>query len=64
MYCYSKGILMVADIQGVVHEKDYKLTDPAIHTKDLKKLIPDRTNLGTKGMISLSLIFVMNFAQN
>jgi Alpha-kinase family len=49
-YCYSRGLLMVTDIQGVAQPTSYKLTDPAIHTTDPKNVLPDRTNLGTVGI--------------
>jgi hypothetical protein len=49
-YCYSRGLLMVTDIQGAVRTgSNYTLTDPAIHTIDPKHL-PDKTNLGARGM--------------
>jgi hypothetical protein len=49
-YCYSRGLLMVTDIQGAAQESNYLLTDPAIHTANPKKELPDPTNLGPKGM--------------
>jgi hypothetical protein len=49
-YSFSKGLIMVTDVQGVVETtKAYKLTDPAIHTADPKHQLPDPTNLGAKG---------------
>ena len=49
-YSFSKGLVMVTDLQGVVLKDSFKLTDPAIHTADNKKQLPDPTNLGPNGM--------------
>jgi hypothetical protein len=49
-HCYSRGLLMVTDVQGAVHGSNYILTDPAIHTANPMKELPDPTNLGPKGM--------------
>jgi hypothetical protein len=49
-YCYSRGLVMVTDVQGAVQGDTYLLTDPAIHTPNPDKDLPDRTNLGPKGI--------------
>ncbi|OMJ84859.1 hypothetical protein SteCoe_13986 [Stentor coeruleus] len=49
-YCYSNGLVMVTDIQGVIGKDSYKLTDPAIHTAYNNGMLKDSTNLGTKGI--------------
>jgi hypothetical protein len=49
-YCYSRGLVMVTDIQGAVHGDTYLLTDPAIHTPNPDKDLPDPTNMGLGGM--------------
>lgn len=48
---YTKGLVMVVDVQGVScgHGK-YLLTDPAVHTQEVTKVLPDPTNLGVDGM--------------
>ena len=47
---YTKGLLMVVDVQGVsCGAGKYLLTDPAIHTLE-EKVLPDPTNLGMDGM--------------
>jgi hypothetical protein len=47
-YDKSGGYLMVVDLQGVVNDKGYFLTDPAIHCRNL--LYFGKTNLGVPGM--------------
>ena len=47
--CYSKGTLMITDVQGCVYDDKYLLTDPAIHTFDRNKVLPDLTNKGPEG---------------
>ena len=49
-FCYTIGTVMVTDIQGVVNDDRYRLTDPAIHTADPDTILKDPTNLGTTGM--------------
>lgn len=49
-YCYSKGLVMVTDVQGVVGRDCYWLTDPAVHTIEPSKILKDPTNLGTSGI--------------
>jgi hypothetical protein len=51
-YSYSRGLVMVTDVQGAVQGNVYLLTDPAIHTADPRKELPDPTNLGPKGFSS------------
>ena len=59
-YSYSNGMLMVTDLQGVVNNGTYKLTDPAIHTADPKKYLKDPTNLGDKGMSAFFVTHTCN----
>ncbi|OMJ65255.1 hypothetical protein SteCoe_38688 [Stentor coeruleus] len=59
-YHYTSGILMVVDVQGVINDEYYKLTDPAIHTADSKKILRDPTNLGTGGMSAFFASHVCN----
>jgi len=49
-HTYSKGLLLVVDLQGEVEGCTYRFTDPAIHTADPEKHLKDPTNLGPKGM--------------
>lgn len=50
-YCYTEGVLMVTDLQGVAAPNCvYTLTDPAIHTSDPDNYLPDPTNKGESGM--------------
>ena len=49
-YSYSKGLVTVTDVQGVVEQGGiYTLTDPAVHTAD-PTCLQDPTNLGREGM--------------
>jgi hypothetical protein len=48
-FYYSRGLVMVTDVQGAVQGSNYLLTDPAIHTTDPTTELPDPTNLGPKG---------------
>jgi hypothetical protein len=55
-YCYTQGVLMVTDLQGVAAPKStYTLTDPAVHTADPEKYFPDPTNRGSSGMTAFFL---------
>ena len=55
-YCYTQGVLMVTDLQGVAAAKStYTLTDPAVHTADPKEYFPDPTNRGSSGMTAFFL---------
>jgi hypothetical protein len=49
-YQYSGKRVIVTDLQGFVQKGKYILTDPAIHTHDPEKVLPDRGNLGIKGV--------------
>ena len=51
-YEYSDRMLLVVDVQGVIDDakRAYVLTDPAIHTFNEVKVLPDPCNLGVKGM--------------
>jgi hypothetical protein len=60
-YSYSKGLVMVTDVQGVVEsDGNYKLTDPAIHTADSSTCLKDPTNLGRDGMAAFFATHVCN----
>ena len=59
-FCYSRGILMITDIQGAVLSDKYLLTDPAIHTAAREKQLPDPTNLGTEGMAAFFATHICN----
>jgi hypothetical protein len=59
-YSYSRGLLMVTDVQGVVEkEGNYTLTDPAVHTAD-PNYLRDLTNLGLEGMAAFFRTHVCN----
>jgi hypothetical protein len=47
-YEYTKGYLLVCDLQGIELEDQFLLTDPAIHCTDSLRF--GRTNLGKKGI--------------
>ncbi|GBB92415.1 hypothetical protein RclHR1_00200048 [Rhizophagus clarus] len=47
-YEYTKGYLVVYDLQGIELADEFLLTDPAIHCKD--RLRFGRTNLGMRGI--------------
>lgn len=49
-YEFSRQRLLVCDIQGVMESGRYCLTDPAIHTVNPEKVLPDDTNWGLTGM--------------
>ena len=49
-YCYSEGRALVTDIQGVVENDKYILTDPTIHTAWPQKILKHPSNLGAAGM--------------
>lgn len=49
-HTYSKGLLLVVDLQGETDGCTYRFTDPAIHTADPEKYLKDPTNLGSVGM--------------
>ena len=59
-FSFSKGLIMVTDVQGVINTESYKLTDPAIHTADDKRHLPDPTNLGVKGFAAFFATHVCN----
>ncbi|RHZ65930.1 hypothetical protein Glove_310g22 [Diversispora epigaea] len=47
-YVYTKGYLMICDLQGIELTNSFLLTDPAIHCIDPMRF--GRTNLGKKGI--------------
>ena len=59
-YCYSEGRALVTDIQGVVENDKYILTDPTIHTAKPKKILKDPSNLGAAGMSAFFKAHVCN----
>ncbi|PKC16923.1 kinase-like protein [Rhizophagus irregularis] len=52
-YVYTKGYLVVCDLQGIEVNDKFLLTDPAIHCIDSLRF--GRTNLGEKGINQLFL---------
>src|SRR5207244_13472270 len=52
-YEYTKGYLVVCDLQGIELTDEFKLTDPAIHCIDSLRF--GRTNFGKEGINQLFL---------
>ncbi|PKY54536.1 kinase-like protein [Rhizophagus irregularis] len=52
-YEYTKGYLVVCDLQGIEHNDEFLLTDPAIHCIDPLRF--GRTNFGKEGIKQLFL---------
>ncbi|POG67847.1 kinase-like domain-containing protein, partial [Rhizophagus irregularis DAOM 181602=DAOM 197198] len=47
-YEYTKGYLVVCDLQGIEHNDEFLLTDPSIHC--INPLRFGRTNFGKEGI--------------
>ena len=50
-WVYTKGNILICDIQGVTANNTFLLTDPALHHKDDMKFMYSETNLGEDGIV-------------